>query len=1259
MSGYCFAIDRGGTFTDIFCRHPDGRTETVKLLSEDPASYEDAPREGIRRLMGIKPGCLIDPSHIEWIRMGTTVATNALLERKGQVFALAVTKGFRDVLAIGNQSRPNIFDLKVKCPGVLYSKVVEIDERVVLSHPRCQMKHSVRKVPSLTGEQVEIWKDLEEHQVRKELAVLRASGIDALAVVLLNSYTYPDHEVRVGAIAKEMGFRHITLSHEVMPMIKVVPRGLTTTADAYLTPKIRSYVDGFAKGFDIQRHPLNVLFMKSDGGLTPISGFCGSKAIMSGPAGGVVGYSITCQQELGDGTPVIGFDMGGTSTDVSRFDGKEFQHTFESVISGITIQSPQLDIKTVAAGGGSRLFFRSGLFAVGPESAGAFPGPTCYRNNGPLTVTDANLLLKRIIPDFFPHIFGPKQNQPLDEEATRQAFEKLTVTINENRPKGHPVMSPEEVALGFIRVANEAMCRPIRSITEGKGYDSSEHVLSCFGGAGGQHACSIAKSLGIKKVFVHRFSGILSAFGMALADVVTESQEPASFTLSDESFAQIVKKLKSLKDSCSERLVQQGFSPDQISAVLYLNLRYEKTDFPLMTPSNIVPFDDGNLSSLTCPFFKESFEKRYLQEFGFNLSDRKILVDDIRVRATGKSDVDTQFEIESSSGAQPQPERITTCIFENDNQEAIQLETCVFLLDKLLAGDVILGPSIIIDKNCTVLVEPNCRATITKKGNIIINILEDDKKSSTEKSLQLDPVKLSIFSHRFMSIAEQMGTVLQRTATSTNIKERLDFSCALFGPDGGLVSNAPHIPVHLGSMQRAVQFQLESLGDDIHPGDVILSNHPMAGGSHLPDLTVITPVFDSSCKKPVFFVASRGHHADIGGSRPGSMPPDSQCLEEEGATFISLKIVEKGVFQEGRVIEALNAPAKYPGCSGCRCLSDVLSDLKAQVAANNRGIHLVQQLIARYSLPFVQVYMKYIQENAELAVRDMLREICGRHGSEVQLDASEYMDDGTEIRLKVTINGKTGDGIFDFSGTGIEVNGNLNAPEAVTFSAIIYCLRCMIGRDVPLNQGCLTPIKVILPKGSILSPSPQAAVVGGNVETSQRVVDVILKAFSACAASQGCMNNVTFGDETYGYYETIAGGAGAGPDWAGTHAVHTHMTNTRITDAEILEKRYPVVLKSFFINSGSGGKGLFPGGDGVIRELLFRKNMVLSILTERRVFSPYGMAGGEDGRRGRNIITFASYDRTVNVGSKASIHVEAGDVLHIETAGGGGYGKEK
>lgn len=1267
-----FAIDRGGTFTDVFARMPDGRERVLKLLSWDPQNYKDAPTEGIRRVLEEETGRPfprdqpVDTSLIGWIRMGTTVATNALLEREGERTALLVTKGFKDLLHIGTQARPKLFDLEVAVPDVLYEEVIEVVERVVLRQDGCQLprRDAKRCVTGSTGDSLEVWKELDLEQVEKDLKGVLSRGITSLAVLLLHSYTWSDHEKAVGSLARRLGFTQVSLSSEVMPMVRAVPRGYTVCADAYLTPKIRQYLKGFTAGFKDALKNVDVLFMQSDGGLTPMGQFCGSRAILSGPAGGVVGYAITSYSQM-ENKPVIGFDMGGTSTDVSRYAG-QYEHVFEATTAGVTLQAPQLDINTVAAGGGSRLFFRSGMFVVGPESAGAHPGPACYRKGGPLTVTDANLALGRLLPSFFPKIFGPGENEPLSLEETMKHFQQLTQDINvflssnqsqssvnhvnnSKVPSNSSEMSVEEVAMGFIRVANEAMCRPIRALTQAKGHDTSQHVLACFGGAGGQHACAIARALGMKSVFIHKYSGVLSAYGLALADVVEEVQEPCSLKYEEESYPELDRRVDILSKRCHDTLCGRGFTSGQITTEVFLHLRYEGTDCALMVTAAGFP---PSAQSCKAGDFRSAFTKRYLKEFGFTIAGRPIVVDDIRVRGCGKSGIKSFFK-KSDEQKAAKPVTVTKCYFEDG-----YLDTKVYLWEELPCGYNIQGPAIIIDKNSTILVEPCCVAKLTEGGDVCIDVGSDPH---CLLGTELNSVQLSIFSHRFMSIAEQMGRVLQRTSISTNIKERLDFSCAVFGPDGGLVSNAPHIPVHLGAMQETVQFQIKALGSDLKEGDVILSNHPCAGGSHLPDLTVITPVFRKSLSRPVFFVASRGHHADIGGITPGSMPPHSTSLQQEGAVFTSFKLVTAGVFQEEAVTAALMAPAQYPGCSGTRNLHDNLSDLRAQVAANQRGSQLVGELIDCYGLDVVQAYMGYIQSNAELAVRDMLRDFAQRRRQQtgsLEVESEDFMDDGTPIRLRVQINEEEGSAVFDFTGTGTEVWGNCNAPRAITLSALIYCLRCMVGQDIPLNQGCLAPIKVIIPPGSILQPSQNAAVVGGNVLTSQRVVDVIFKAFEVCSASQGCMNNISFGSEKVGYYETVAGGAGAGPGWSGRSGVHSHMTNTRITDPEILEKRYPVILEQFSLRPNSGGEGKYLGGDGVIRKLMFRNKVVLSVLTERRSFRPYGLNGGEDGAAGLNLLQRQD-GRVLNLGSKTSVSLEPGDMFCLYTPGGGGYGREE
>ncbi|XP_035981040.1 5-oxoprolinase isoform X1 [Fundulus heteroclitus] len=1302
-----FAIDRGGTFTDVFARLPDGRERVLKLLSRDPQNYKDAPTEGIRRVLEEETGQLfprdqpVDTSLIGWIRMGTTVATNALLEREGERTALLVTKGFKDLLHIGTQARPKLFDLEVAVPDVLYEEVVEVDERVVLRQDGCQLPRTDPKriVTGRTGDSLEVWQELDLEQVEKDLRGVLSRGISSIAVLLLHSYTWSDHETAVGSLARRLGFTQVSLSSEVMPMVRAVPRGYTVCADAYLTPKIHQYLKGFTAGFKGGLKDVDVLFMQSDGGLTPMEQFCGSRAVLSGPAGGVVGYAITSYSQM-EKKPVIGFDMGGTSTDVSRYAG-QYEHVFEATTAGVTLQAPQLDINTVAAGGGSRLFFRSGMFVVGPESAGAHPGPACYRKGGPLTVTDANLALGRLLPSFFPKIFGPAEDEPLSLDETMTHFRRLTEEINlflsasqtqaaasgannsQNHmaPNSQSKMSVEEVAMGFIRVANEAMCRPIRALTQAKGHDTSQHVLACFGGAGGQHACAIARALGMKTVFIHKYSGVLSAYGLALADVVEEVQEPCSLKYEQQCFSELDRRMEQLCGRCRDTLCARGFSSAQITTEVFLHLRYEGTDCALMVTADGYP---GHALSCRAGDFRSAFTKRYLKEFGFTIPDRPIMVDDIRVRGCGKSGINSVHKSKTGQ-RRAKPVMTNKCYFEDG-----YIDTAVYLWEELPCGNAIQGPAIIIDKNSTILVEPSCEARLTEEGDVCLTVGSDPQ---CVVGTELNTVQLSIFSHRFMSIAEQMGRVLQRTSISTNIKERLDFSCAVFGPDGGLVSNAPHIPVHLGAMQETVQYQIRSVGSELKEGDVLLSNHPCAGGSHLPDLTVITPVFREGVSRPVFFVASRGHHADIGGITPGSMPPHSTSLQQEGAVFVSFKLVTGGVFQEegkpvfpffqnaavspaglylppplplvsiSAVTEALMAPAQYPGCSGTRNLHDNLSDLRAQVAANQRGSQLVGELIDCYGLDVVQAYMGYIQSNAELAVRDMLREFARRRRLQhqtrsLEVESEDFMDDGTPIRLRVQIDEEEGSAVFDFTGTGTEVWGNCNAPRAITLSALIYCLRCMVGQDIPLNQGCLAPIKVIIPPGSVLQPSQNAAVVGGNVLTSQRVVDVIFRAFEVCSASQGCMNNISFGSESVGYYETVAGGAGAGPGWHGRSGVHSHMTNTRITDPEILEKRYPVILEHFSLRPASGGAGKYRGGDGVIRKLLFRKQVVLSVLTERRAVRPYGLNGGEAGAAGLNLLHRAD-GRILNLGAKTSVSLEPGDMFSLYTPGGGGFGSEE
>lgn len=1249
-----FCIDRGGTFTDIYAEVP-GQSDccVMKLLSVDPSNYDDAPIEGIRRILEEYAGQKIPRSSkiptdkIEWIRMGTTVGTNALLERRGERIALCVTRGFRDLLQIGNQARPNIFDLTVSKPSNLYEEVIEVDERIELVLDK-EKDSSSSLVQGISGELVRVAKPLDVEALKPSLKGLLDKGISCLAVVLLHSYTYPHHEILVEQLASSMGFRHVSLSSALTPMVRAVPRGLTASVDAYLTPVIKEYLSGFMSRFEGGAEKVNVLFMQSDGGLAPEQRFSGHKAVLSGPAGGVVGYSQTLFG-LETSKPLIGFDMGGTSTDVSRYDGS-YEQVLETQIAGAIIQAPQLDINTVAAGGGSKLKFQFGSFRVGPESVGAHPGPVCYRKGGELAVTDANLILGTVIPDHFPSIFGPNEDQPLDIEATRKAFEKLSVEINSYRKSQDPsakVMTVEEIALGFVNVANETMCRPIRQLTEMKGHETRNHALACFGGAGPQHACSIARSLGMSEVLIHRFCGILSAYGMGLADVVEEAQEPYSSVYGPDSALEASRREAALLKLVRQKLREQGFRDERIKTESYLNLRYEGTDTAIMAKQP--KEEDGN-------DYAAEFVRLFQQEYGFKLQNRKILICDVRVRGIGVTNILKPQELEPALG-NPVAEGSYKIYFGNGWQD-----TPLFKLEKLGYGHVLQGPAIVMNGNSTVIVEPDCRAIITKYGNIKIEV------SSAPSTIEIadriaDVVQLSIFNHRFMGIAEQMGRTLQRTSISTNIKERLDFSCALFGPDGGLVANAPHVPVHLGAMSSTVCWQLKYWGENLHEGDVLVTNHPRAGGSHLPDITVITPVFDNG--KLIFFVASRGHHAEIGGITPGSMPPFSKAIWEEGVAIKAFKLVERGVFQEDGIIHLLQTPgwdehsrSKIPGT---RRLQDNLSDLRAQVAANQRGITLIKELIDQYGLNTVRSYMTHVQKNAEEAVREMLKMVAGRveqeKGSAV-IEEEDYMDDGSVIHLKLSIDAKKGEATFDFEGTSPEVYGNWNSPEAVTAAAVIYCLRCLVDVDIPLNQGCLTPVKIHIPEGSFLSPSDEAAVVGGNVLTSQRVTDVILTAFQACACSQGCMNNLTFGDDTFGYYETIAGGSGAGPSWDGTSGIQCHMTNTRMTDPEIFEQRYPVLLHRFAIRENSGGDGYHKGGDGLVREIEFRRPVIVSILSERRVYAPRGLQGGKDGARGINYL-MRKDKRNVYLGGKNTIEVDAGEILQILTPGGGGFGSPR
>ncbi|KAI5460706.1 hydantoinase [Mariannaea sp. PMI_226] len=1249
------SIDRGGTFTDCIAQVRGQDDIIIKILSVDPKNYPDAPTEAIRRVLEefygkhIPRGTKLDLKDVaEWVRMGTTVATNALLERKGERTAFLVTAGFKDVLQIGNQSRPYMFDLRIRRAEPLYSDVFEVKERVVLESCADTNLRTLKlsSPPPLdshvgtSGEIVQVVEPLDIKTSREYLERIRAQGFRSIAVCLMHSYIFPDHELQLFELAQEIGFEHITLSHRISQRPKLVPRGNSTVVDAYLTPSIKMYLQQFLDSFPgLEQSETRLEFMQSDGGLVPASALRGLHSILSGPAGGVVGYSQTAFDKV-EMIPVIGFDMGGTSTDVSRYDG-QFDHIFETTTAGISVHVPQLNVNTIAAGGGSILAWRDGLMSVGPESASSDPGPASYRKGGPLTITDANLALGRLLPEHFPSVFGPCENEPLDRETVIQQFQKLTSLINKDTGRS---LSWAEVADGFLQVANSSMCQPIRSLTEARGHHTADHHLASFGGAGGQHACAIAETLGIRRVKIHKYSSILSAYGIGLADVVHEAERPCAKVFDAENISLINDDLDALSLKVQEHPSLARFNA--VDTHRFLNMRYDGSDTTIMV------LQENSTDS------KKAFIDAHHRQFGFTPTNRHIFVDTIRVRGVGRQvgshteSSTTQSEKSTSTHpSAPKASSLKAVFFGGLGWT----DTPIFLFDSIRAGEVIFGPAIIVDKTQTILVGPKSCAHIEQDGLVLdVNTTKTKNISATH----LDPVALSVFRHRFMGVAEQMGRILQNVSVSANIKERLDFSCAIFTPDGALVANAPHVPAMIGSMAFAVKSQIEHWRGKLEDGDVLLSNSPAFGGVHLPDLTVITPVFDAQGKDIIFWAASRGHHADVGGILPGSMPPNSKFLWEEGAVFDSFRLVHGGVLAEEELKRILcEEPAQKPGSSGTRCFQDNVTDIKAQVAANHTGIRLVRSLIEEYTMDVVQVYMKAIQDSAELAVRNLFKKLAVRFKG-TEISAVDYMDDGTPIQLKVTINAEDGSAEFDFNGTGPQVFGNWNAPPAICNSAVIYALRSMVESDIPLNHGCIKPITLVIPDKSLLKPSYDSAVCAGNVLTSQRIVDVIFRAFRVCAASQGCMNNFTFGldgEGGFGYYETIAGGSGAGPSWNGTSGVHTNMTNTRITDPESLERRYPVVLRRFCFRNGSGGKGAFQGGEGVIRDVEFRLPMAVSILSERRSFAPYGMRGGSDGMRGRNM-WISRLGRQISIGGKNSVAVEKGDRVVIETPGGGGYG---
>jgi 5-oxoprolinase (ATP-hydrolysing) len=1226
-SSWDFWIDRGGTFTDIIGRRPDGSLVAHKLLSENPGVYADAGVQGIRDLLRLKSSEAIPDRLIGAVKMGTTVATNALLERKGERTLLVTTKGFRDALKIGYQARPKIFAKQIIKPEMLFERVVEMEERV-------RADGTVEKTLDIAA-------------VGSELERARRDGFNAIAVVFMHAYRYPAHEQRVAQLAREIGFPQVSASHEVSPLIKLVSRGDTTVVDAYLSPILRAYVARVAEemgtaafspserekdrvaGVIAEHHNPRLMFMMSSGGLTAAELFQGKDAILSGPAGGVVGMAQT-GREAGF-SHLIGFDMGGTSTDVSHFDG-EYERAFETEVAGVRMRAPMMLIHTVAAGGGSILHFDGARFRVGPDSAGANPGPACYRRGGPLALTDANVMVGKLMPDFFPKIFGPKQELPLDAEVVRQGFAKLASEVGAGR-------SCEEVADGFIKIAVENMANAIKKISVQRGYDVTRYALNCFGGAGGQHACLVADALGMTKVLIHPFSSLLSAYGMGLADIRATRQQAIEEDLHDGTLTSIAVTAERLGTDARAEVVSEGAPSASITTHIRAHIRYAGTDTALVVNAGrlTVPPSAALLSSSQ---IKAAFESGHKARFGFIDSSKQLVVEAVSVEAVGGGTTFREPMLALTCSPLPTPTQQTRFYSAGHWHEA-----AVYTRDQLAPGQKVTGPAIIIEPHQTVVVEDGWQAEITAKNHLVlarIAPLERRHAIGTEA----DPVMLEIFNNLFMSIAEQMGVALQNTAYSVNIKERLDFSCAIFAADSSLVANAPHMPVHLGSMDRAVETIIRENMGTISPGDVYAINAPYNGGTHLPDITVCTPVFDAQNRDILFWVASRGHHADVGGISPGSMSPNATTIEEEGVYLDNFKLVERGRFCERELLAALTK-AKYPARNPLQNINDI----KAQIAANEKGVHELRKMVSQFSLPVVKAYMQHVQDNAAESVRRVIDRL---HDSEFSYE----MDQRTVIKVRITVDKAKREATVDFTGTSPQQPTNFNAPEPVARAAVLYVFRVMVDDDIPMNAGCLRPINIIIPKKSMLSPEYPAAVVAGNVETSQAVTNCLFGALGALAAAQGTMNNLNFGNAKYQYYETICSGSPAGPGFDGTDAVHTHMTNTRLTDPEVLEFRYPVLLEDFHIRTGSGGKGKWKAGDGVRRSIRFLETMECTILSGHRRVRPFGLKGGEPGQVGENWVRRRE-GRMQRLEGCDAVVLNADEAIIIQTPTAGGYGNRK
>ncbi|WP_455854759.1 hydantoinase B/oxoprolinase family protein [Ensifer canadensis] len=1196
-----FWIDRGGTFTDVIGRDPQGVLHARKVLSENPEAYRDAAVHGIRLHLGLPTGTPIPTGLISEVRMGTTVATNALLERKGEPLALVTTRGFRDALRIGYQERKNIFATEIIKPEALYKDIVELGERVLADG---------------TVEQA-----LDEAEARQALTALRDQGYNTVAIVFMHAYKYPEHEALVARLAREMGFEQVSVSHEVSPLIKYVGRGDTTVIDAYLSPVLRRYVAQVSSELDVERSGARVMFMMSSGGLTAADMFQGKDAILSGPAGGVVGLAKTGEAAGFD--RVIGFDMGGTSTDVAHFDG-EYERAFETEVAGVRVRAPMMLIHTVAAGGGSILHFDGERFRVGPDSAGANPGPACYRNGGPLAVTDANVMLGKLMPEFFPALFGPEQNERLDVETVRQRFAAMAAEIGDGR-------APEDVADGFIRIAVANMVEAIKKISVQRGYDVTRYALSCFGGAGGQHACLVADQLGMKSILVHPMSGLLSAYGMGLADIRATRQKALGVALDDKAPSALAELGSELQVECLGELEAQGIARNEIRTHLRAHIRYAGTDTVLAVDATFPGHDD--IARL-----RAEFETLHKRRFGFVADNKALVIDAVEVETVGGGAAQMEGEGLVTTAGAPALSRSTRFYSQGQFHDAP-----VALRSEIKPGQRLDGPAIIIEPNQTVIVEDGWQAELTAKDHIVLRRVKALPARSAIGT-KADPVMLEIFNNLFMSIAEQMGVTLQNTAYSVNIKERLDFSCAVFDNRGNLVANAPHMPVHLGSMDASVATAIRE-NPVIHPGDVFLINAPYNGGTHLPDLTVCTPVFDDQGREIRFWVASRGHHADIGGISPGSMSPLATNIEEEGVYIDNFKLIDAGRFCEAE-LEALLNGARYP----VRNIVQNVNDLKAQVAANEKGVAELKKMIAQFGEDVVEAYMGHVQDNAAESVRRVLDQLPNG-------EFSYEMDQGCKIVVKITVDRDKREATVDFTGTSEQRSDNFNAPAPVTRAAVLYVFRVLVEADIPMNAGCLRPIHIVIPEGTMLTPRYPAAVVAGNVEVSQAVTNCLFGAVESQAGAQGTMNNLTFGNAHYQYYETICSGASAGPGYNGADAVHTHMTNSRLTDPEILETRFPVVLEDFHIRRGSGGKGKWSAGDGTKRTIRAREKLDFAILSGHRRVAPFGIKGGEPGNLGQNLVR-RNDGRTEELSGCAHTVLEAGEAFTVVTPTGGGYGKK-